>query len=190
MNALPFDCLEIWNGPMRESNLRRWDCGRACLPRARRSPSAAGAITTAASSSSSPAGRPPACCALSASPADILSALKQGHAYITFAPDGPALEATAGGSLLGDSVPFAQVKEMEIKVSGLLAGDVVRVVTASGSTPLLEAKTSGSFEGGYAMEAPGFAPDRGAAPLHPRPAPAAGAALQPDLFRLAHGTGF
>ena len=28
---LPFDCLEIWNGPMRESNLRSIGCGQQLL---------------------------------------------------------------------------------------------------------------------------------------------------------------
>ena len=46
--------------------------------------------------------------AMSASPADILFALRQGHAYITFAPNGPALEMTAGDAMLGDSVQFGK----------------------------------------------------------------------------------
>jgi hypothetical protein len=39
----------------------------------------------------------------------------------------------------------------------LLAGDVLQVVTARGSTPLLKAETDGSFQGQFTMDAAGFA---------------------------------
>jgi hypothetical protein len=41
--------------------------------------------------------------------------------------------------------------------SGLLAGDVVRVVTPQGSTTILEAKTAGKLQTTFKMEAAGFA---------------------------------
>ena len=59
--------------------------------------------------------------------------------------------------MLGDSVPFARVKELQVNVTGLRAGDVLQVVTAQGSTPLLKAETPGDFWGSYTMETPGFA---------------------------------
>jgi hypothetical protein len=95
--------------------------------------------------------------AISASPADILSGLRQGHAYITFAPDGPTLEMTAGDAILGDSVPFSRIKQMQISANGLLAGDILQVVTANGSEPIWKAETAGQMSGVYTMEAAGFA---------------------------------
>ena len=59
--------------------------------------------------------------------------------------------------MLGDSVDFSRVRQFEFLVSGLLAGDVVQVVTAHESTPLLKAETDGSMRGVYTMDAPGFA---------------------------------
>jgi hypothetical protein len=94
---------------------------------------------------------------MSTSPADILDGLRQGHAYITFAPNGPTLEMTAGGASMGDSVPFPHVKEIQISASGLQAEDVIQVVTASGSTSILQAKTAGNMQGVFAMESAGFA---------------------------------
>ncbi len=95
--------------------------------------------------------------AMSASPADILSGLRQGHAYITFAPDGPSLTMTAGDAIPGDSVSLSKVKGIEIKVHGLLAGDVLQVTTTHSSTPILKTEAEGSFEGTYVMEEAGFA---------------------------------
>ena len=64
---------------------------------------------------------------------------------------------TAGDAIVGDSVPFSRVKEIQISANGLLAGDVVQVVTAQGSASILEAKTAGNMQGTYTMEAAGFA---------------------------------
>ena len=49
------------------------------------------------------------------------------------------------------------VKRLDYKVSRLVAGDVVQVVTRQGSYPLVEAETDGEMRGIYTLEAPGFA---------------------------------
>jgi hypothetical protein len=95
--------------------------------------------------------------AMSASPADILSALRLGHAYIVFAPNGPRLEMTAGEALPGDSVLFPTIRKVEIEVDGLQTGDILQVITAQNSTLLLKAATDGSFRGIYTMDSAGFA---------------------------------
>jgi len=157
LNALPFDCLEIWNGPMREANLRAVELWQSLLAAGRKIPICGGSDYHRASLFIFPGGPTTCVYAMSASPADILAGLRKGHAYITFAPNGPALEMTAGNAMLGDSVPFSQIREMKFRVSGLLAGDVVRVVTAHASQPLLKADTDGSLQATYTLEAAGFA---------------------------------
>jgi len=95
--------------------------------------------------------------AMSAGVSDLLAALQQGHAYIIFAPNGPTLELTAGEAMLGDTVTWTETKEMQIVASGLLAGDILRVVTAQSSRTLLEAPADGQFQASYTMESAGFA---------------------------------
>jgi hypothetical protein len=157
MYSLPFDCLEIWNGPMRGSNLQAVGLWQTMLMAGKKVPICGGSDYHRDSLLLFPGGPTTCVYAMSASTTDILSALKLGHAYITFSADGPVLEMTAGDSILGDSVEFSKVKQIEIKVSGLLAGDVVQVVTAHGNTPLLKAETDGEMQGIYPVEAPGFA---------------------------------
>ncbi len=157
LNSIPFDCLEIWNGPMRESNLRAVGLWQGLLMAGKKIPICGGSDYHRSQLFLFPGGPTTCVYALSPGSADILSALRQGHAYITFAPDGPALEMTAGEALPGDSVLFSKVREMQITASGLLPGDVVQVVTAQGSTPLLEAKTAGTLHATFKMEAAGFA---------------------------------
>jgi hypothetical protein len=133
MNTLPFDCLEIWNGPMRESNLRAIGLWQTLLMAGKKVPICGGSDYHRDQLFIYPGGPTTYIYAMSASPADILSGLRQGHAYIAFAPNGPTLEMTAGDAIPGDSIPFSRVKEIQIPASGLLAGDVVQVVTARGT---------------------------------------------------------
>jgi PHP domain len=157
MNALPFDCLEIWNGPMRGSNLQAIGLWQSMLVAGKKIPICGGSDYHRDSLLLFPGGPTTCAYAMSASTADILSGVKLGHAYITYSANGPMLEMTAGDSILGDSVEFSKVKQLEFKLSGLLSGDVVQVVTASGNTPLLKAEAEGEMRGTYTMEAAGFA---------------------------------
>ncbi len=157
LNSVPFDCIEVWNGPMRESNFKAIGLWHSLLAAGKKIPISGGSDYHRDSLFLFPGGPTICVFAMSASPADILKAVRKGHAYITFAPNGPMLEMTAGNAMLGDSVPFGTVKEMHIAVSGLIAGDVVQVVTAQGGTSLVKAAAPGSWQGTYSMGAPGFA---------------------------------
>jgi hypothetical protein len=157
LNALPFDCLEVWNGPMRESNLRAVGLWQSMLMAGRKIPICGGSDYHRDHLFLFPGGPTTFVHAMSASPADILSGLRQGHAYITFAPNGPTLELTAGDAILGDSVPFSRIKEISISASNLGAGDILQVVTGRSITPLLKTQTSGTFRSVYRMDSPGFA---------------------------------
>jgi hypothetical protein len=155
--STPFDCLEIWNGPMRESNLRAVGMWHNLLAAGKKVPICGGSDYHRDQLFIYPGGPTTCIYALSASPADLLDGLRRGHAYITFAPNGPSLEMTAGDAMPGDSVTFARTKELQISAGGLLAGDVVQVVTAQGNAILVKAETDGDMRGVYTMPAPGFA---------------------------------
>jgi hypothetical protein len=157
MNSLPFDCLEIWNGPMRGSNLQAIGLWQSMLLAGKKVPICGGSDYHRDSLLLFPGGPTTCVYAMSASTADILSAFRLGHAFITFSANGPMLEMTAGDAILGDSVEFSKVKQLEFKVGRLLGGDVIQVVTACGNIPLLKAEANGAMRGIYTMEAAGFA---------------------------------
>jgi hypothetical protein len=157
MEALPYDCLEIWNGPMRMSNIQAIGYWSSLLAAGRKIPISGGSDYHRDHLFIIPGGPTTCVWAMSPSPADILTALRQGHAYLTFAPNGPTLEMTAGDALPGDSVAFPHVKRIKIKASGLMTGDVLQVTTGQGTTPLVKAETDGSYNGGYVMDSLGFA---------------------------------
>jgi hypothetical protein len=155
--TLPFDCLEIWNGPMREANLKAVGMWHNLLMAGRKIPACGGSDYHR----DTPfifLGGPTTCVfAQSAGASDILSALRKGQSYITFAPNGPWLELTAGGAIMGETVKWPEVKDVTIRAGGLSAGDIIRVVTNAGSEVLVHAPSDGQAAVGYKMEAPGFA---------------------------------
>jgi hypothetical protein len=157
MNTLPFDCLEVWNGPMRGSNLQAIGLWHSMLMAGKKVPICGGSDYHRDSLLLFPGGPTTCVYAMSASPDDILSALKLGHAFITYSVHGPTLEMTAGEAILGDSVEFSRVKQVEYTVRRLLVGDVVQVVTHHGNTILAKAETDGDMRGMYTMPAAGFA---------------------------------
>jgi hypothetical protein len=157
LQKVPFDCIEVWNGPMRESNLRAVGLWQHLLM-AGRKVAVTGGSDYHRDTPFIFLGGPTTCVyALSNAPSDILAALRSGHSYVTFAPNGPVLEFTAGDAMMGDSVLWEESKELSIAVDGLMAGDVIRLVTKQGNVDLLEAPSAGRFEAGYEMPAAGFA---------------------------------
>jgi hypothetical protein len=157
LDALPFDCLEVWNGPMRESNLHALALWQSLLEAGNKVPICGGSDFHREGPFQFLGGPTTCVFAMSSGPSDILDALRAGHAYITFAPDGPSVVLRAGEAIMGDSVPWPEVSELHIAVRGLRAGDILRVVTAQGSQSLLEAPAAGRFSIAYPVQGPGFA---------------------------------
>jgi hypothetical protein len=157
LDSLPYDCLEIWNGPMRGSNLQAIGLWHSLLVAGKKVPICGGSDYHRDSLLLFPGGPTTCVYSLSAGTRDILEALKRGHVYLVYSANGPTLELQADGAIMGDSVEFSRVKTLEFKLSGLLSGDVVQVSTARGSTVVHQAETDGSLHGEYTMDAPGFA---------------------------------
>ncbi len=157
MTKLPFDCLEVWNGPMRESNLRAVGLWQHMLAGGLRVPICGGSDYHRDTPFIFLGGPTTAVYARSAGASDILSALRQGHSFITFAPNGPIIEMTAGEGILGDEVNWHEQQDMRIKINGLLAGDEVNVITADSIETVCKAAADGELDIRYKMTKPGFA---------------------------------
>jgi hypothetical protein len=157
LETLPFDCYEVWNGPMRMSNIQAIGTWSGMLASGKKTPIVCGSDYHRSQLFLYPGGPTTCVYAPSAGRSDILSALKLGHSYLVYAPDGPTLEFKAGDAIMGDSVSFAETKEMQVSVKGLQTGDVLQVVTGQDSTQLAQAESNGDFEGNFVMPASGFA---------------------------------
>ncbi len=156
LQTLPFDCIEIWNGPMRESNLKAVGYWQQLLTAGKKIPACGGSDYHRDTPFIFLGGPTMGVYAESAGASDIVAAVRAGHSFITFAPNGPTLEMTAGEAIMGDSVAWTEVKEMQINVQGLQAGDVLRAVTAKSSEVLFTAPADGDIEITFDMDSPGF----------------------------------
>lgn len=156
LDQLPFDVLEVWNGPMRESNIRAIALWQQLLAAGKKVP-VCGGSDYHRDRLFQILGGPTTCVyAPSASPADILTALRQGHSFITFSPEGPTLDFRAGDSLMGDTLVWEGGQEVTIDVEGLAKGDVLRVVTQDDILDLYQAPTLGSCQVTHPVSGPGF----------------------------------
>jgi hypothetical protein len=156
LEALPHDCIEVWNGPMRESNLRAVGSWHQRLCAGARIPACGGSDYHRDTPFIFLGG--PTMCLFADSPgaSDLLAALRAGHGFITFAPQGPTLELTAGQAIMGDAVPWPAVKEVQIRAQGLSAGDVLHLATGQQAEALFTAPSDGDVSLAYTVEAPGF----------------------------------
>ncbi len=157
IQSMPFDCLEVWNGPMRESNLRAVGLWHQMLLQGLRVPICGGSDYHR----DTPfifLGGPTMCLySMSAGASDLLYALRSGHGYVSFAPGGPEIKMTAGDAMMGDEVEWEITRQVEINVSSLSAGDEVKVITNNGSETLHKATEDGALQATYSMKTPGFA---------------------------------
>jgi len=158
LNRLPFDCLEIWNGPMREANLKAVGLWHSLLAAGKKIPACAGSDYHRDTPFIFLGG--PTTCVFSDSngASDILAALKAGHAYFIFSPDGPELEMKVNEEIiLGDSVKWSDYDSFMFEINKIKAGDKIRVVTAQENVIVWDVPVDGSFKMTYKMEKSGFA---------------------------------
>lgn len=156
LNQLPFDCMEIWNGPMRESNLRAVGLWQSLLASGKKIPAVGGSDYHRDNLFQILGGPCMGVYALSRSQEDILAALRSGHSYITFAPQGPSLELAAGDAIMGDTVRWQPDSRLSISAQGLKNGDILRAITAQESTDLFQANGDGKVTLEIPVTSPGF----------------------------------
>ncbi len=156
LNSIHFDALEVWNGPMRESNLRAVGLWQQLLCSGLKIPACGGSDYHRDTPFIFLGGPTMGVYSRSTGFSDILEAIRQGHAYITFAPNGPSLDMHVGDAMMGDSTPWKKENQVKIQAQGLQKGDIIRAVTQAGSVPILEAPQNGEASISLPVEEPGF----------------------------------
>jgi hypothetical protein len=153
----PFDAVEIWNGPMRESNLKAIGMWHQMLAAGRKVPAVGGSDYHRDRLFQILGGPTMGVYAGSDAPADILAALRAGHSFITFSHEGPTVDLAAGECKLGDTVEWETGLTLQISAKGLKTGDVVRMVGADATADLLQAGADGDAALSAPVPGPGFA---------------------------------
>jgi hypothetical protein len=156
LTQLPFDAIEIWNGPMRESNLRAVGLWHQMLVAGQRVPAVGGSDYHRNNLFQILGGPCMGVYAGSDAPEDILAALRAGQSFITFAPNGPTVDLSAGDATLGGTAEWHEGLTIQVSAKGLKVGDVVRLVGASENYDLLQAPSDGAADLSMPVPGPGF----------------------------------
>lgn len=147
---VPYDYVEVWNGPWGRRNdlALAWWHGQLC---AGRRIAAIGGSDTHKKSQMTRHGHPTTHVYADEQTASaILASVKAGRAYITSSPDAPELDLTTQcGAVMGDSV--AAGSRVQLTASQLQPGDLVRVVDATGLLGEVKVE-SDSFSSGQLLK--------------------------------------
>ncbi len=156
LNMIDFDLIEIWNGPMRPSNMEavaRWD---AMLKAGLKQVAVCGSDYHEDTFFQRLASPCMYVLADSNSETDILKAVKQGRSYLAFSPTKLQVLLDVDGQTYGDSLTWRQGLQASIKGTALEAGDSVRLISREGSQEVLRASEKGNFELTLPVPAPGY----------------------------------
>jgi hypothetical protein len=156
LQKFPFNCLEIWNGPMRESNFKAVALWQSLLEVGQKIPAVGGSDYHKDGLFQILGGPCMGVYVMSNSPGDILDALRAGHSFIRFAPDGPTLEMSIDEAIIGDSVPWEPGQEIDITATALKKGDILRIISKQGSKDVFQAPEDGEAILTYPVTEPGF----------------------------------
>lgn len=156
LQSLPFDLIEIWNGPMRPANLAALGMWQKMLAAGKRIPAIAGSdyhqdrlgLVLGVPST--------LVYAQSAAPRDILNALRHGRSYMVFQRESARLEMHYAGAGLGESTSWQADQNLEITIQGVKAGDQIKLIGADFVYEFPAVEADGDFEGFFAPQQPGF----------------------------------
>lgn len=157
LEDLHADMIEVWNGPMRESNLRAIGAWQQRLVSGQKIAACCGSDYHRDNLFQYLGGPCMGVYADSSSAADLLSALVQGHSYMVYGPDGPEVQLFAGDCITGDTVRLTEPTDLSIQAGNLLKDDQVCLITTAGIVATWTAGEQGRLDATYRMESSGFA---------------------------------
>ncbi|NOU69885.1 phosphoesterase [Paenibacillus sp. LMG 31458] len=130
-----YDWVEIWNGPWREANRKTLDWWHGQLCMGKRLIAVGGSDMHRFGSYISHSSPTTWVYASSRSVDGILDGIDTGRVFLSYSPDGPVMELNAGKYNMGDVVPQDALERegnAKLVVSGLLAGDEVKLISDRG----------------------------------------------------------
>lgn len=157
LDKIDYDVIEIWNGPVKTSDMKAGDWWQNKLEQGARIPVIGGSdyhrdyyITNFLASPTTRVW------ADSNDTNTILKAIKNGHSVITKTPDSTMIEINCGNKTVGDVVKLNGKAKVNITVSKMKKGQILQVFTKDGLA--YEEKNSGNSSMEYSIEVskPGF----------------------------------
>lgn len=152
----PFDAVEVWNGPMKRADERAIERWHGMLLAGARLAAVGGSDTHRHEP-----GRTYGCpttfvLADSASPADILAAVREGRSFLAESPAGPYPDIRIGDAGLGETARYAPGLRGEVRIESAKKGDTAILYDGGGNAAERVVPFSGTFGFSFPVEGPGF----------------------------------
>lgn len=152
-----YDCVEVWNGPQRIDNMAAVDWWHQQLLAGKKIAAVGGSDYHRDYAVTDLLALPTTfVCAQSCTAADILDALRSGHAFISSGVNGPRLYLTCGGAIQGDTVPYTAGIKIHIDAERLRRGDRLVVYENDRIAHEYRAERGGSYRVNLPVTGKGF----------------------------------
>ncbi len=126
-----FDMLEVWNGPMRPTNIRGLAYWTELLRQGKKIPIVGGSDYHKPHMPVRLANPVTGVYSPSMSADDIIDSLKKGHAFVTSGVDGIKLTIKSGDAMMGDTTALSQANGLDV-IAENLRGETLVLVTDKG----------------------------------------------------------
>ena len=156
LDVIPWDLIEVWNGPMRPRNIETiawWD---QMLKTGKRQVAVCGSDYHQDTVFQRLANPTMNVLSWSASEGDILEAVRAGHSYFTYSPTDLQVTLDVEGKTYGDSVRWRKGLEACLHAFGLEAGDQVKLIDQDGERTLFSAPSQGTWQAAQPVSKPGY----------------------------------
>jgi hypothetical protein len=129
---LQYDWVEVWNGPWRPSNSQSLELWQNMLSEGQRIVAVGGSDTHREHPYVKHGWPTTWVYTDTRSVAGILNGIQQGHAFLTYAPEGPKINIHCGEAMMGDVVTSDRTDDVVVTVEDLQKGDKVIVISDKG----------------------------------------------------------
>lgn len=138
---VPFDAIEIWNGPMKDSELDAVEWWHSRLVEGERIPIVGGSDSHKNEMFRMIGAPTTFIYSESRGQSDIIKALKAGHGFVSFTASGPIIDFNIKDAIMGDLIEEAQGLKGMAKVSNLSIGDEIRLISDKGMEAVYKIST-------------------------------------------------
>lgn len=137
---VPFDALEIWNGPMKKSEYDAIESWNSRLIHGEMIPIVGGSDSHKTELFRMIGTPTTFLYCDSKGQSDIINAIKKGHAFISYSAEGPRIEFSVGAAVMGDCIDFIENQDGLVKVENLCFKDEIRLISDQGIEKIYDVK--------------------------------------------------
>jgi predicted metal-dependent phosphoesterase TrpH len=129
---VPYDAIEIWNGPMKDTDYDTINWWNSKLIEGERIPVVGGSDAHKNEMFRMIGAPSTFLYSNSRGQSDIIEAIKNGHGFISFTASGPVIELSIEDAIMGDVVGFEDGQTGTVKVSNVSLNDHIRLISDKG----------------------------------------------------------